>query len=366
MSSAPSEISSLRSDLRPLLPLAGMLLVLVVLELMLELRHYHRCFDTPIFGQKQCSGLASPDNSDTAITSNSPAYGPVSTWPYRSRVPEGNLDEKTILWIASSSHAEHQSLPAQTIFPNRICEKIDKVESCLVVNGSKAGDSIDRNIQSLSRFSPTGRVDKAILYQMAIFISRQQRKQEMPDGGLASNTGNAKDPSVELASQRLFASVSEALRTGFQRTSLYLHLSEYIGGTVKLAGFKRDDIDGIDEEYMRIVHAYVNFCRDSGIEPVLTTFAIAYDVSNSNDVPTSMARTFVRKNPLLSTAGFARTVERLNNRIESYATNEKVKLIDLGMYVGGKPEYFVDMIHFNEAGHDLVAAIIAQHVQADG
>ncbi len=351
------EFSAKKYDL--IKPMLVLVLLLLVIETALEIRHYLRCYNTPILGQKDCS-ISDTKTGNSSAEVKTVEYGPIPNWPYRSVIPKrahpittpGDISlgsDMSIIWIASSSHAEHSRLPPDRIFPNKICESVrnSKDSHCLVVNGSRAGDSIKTNLMNLENAPFVNQIEQVVLYQMAIFLAREQ------------NRVNGKAP-VSAQGLDYF---KEQLGKVFQSTSVYSHLSEYIGSTVKLASFRRADLEGADIRWTELLKEFIDTCNALNIEPVLTTFAAAYDISNIANAPTSLLRTLVRENNTLSPSGYVGIIDTLNTLTKSIAKEHNIVVIDIAETVGGQPALFVDMVHFSPKGHDIVADTIGKRLR---
>ncbi|MDB3935100.1 hypothetical protein N9383_00090 [Granulosicoccus sp.] len=349
----------------PLAPIALVLTILFSLEVALEWRHYRRCFDTPIFGSKDCTSaesaleITSGETDTSDVPATAPRYGPVDNWPYRSLVPSAIQTQRTVVWIASASHAEHTRLAPELVFPNLICGALSYPDSeCLVVNGSRAGFSITDNIELLEQAPEVAIPDVAVLYQMATFLASRQRK--IVNGSQESSS----EDNAPAAGELLYRQTLAALSREFQSTSLYLQLSQIVGSTIKLAGFRDKQLQGALDAYLDEVGHFVEYCKEHDILPVLTTFAIAYDHINYQSAPRSLQMTFVRENPTLSLEGYAHTVHELNVELREFARQRELLIIDLAAVAGGRSELFVDLVHFNPLGHQRIAETIAADLEA--
>ena len=311
-------------------------------ELILEYRHYHLGYDTPILGSK--NGNSVFENIDSVNLNNVVHYGPTENFPFRSLILT-NKKTKPRIWIASASHAISDRIAPSKIFPNLIC--LETI--CEVINGSMNGMTIEGNINLLNIYSKEYAPDTAMLYQMSMFIANESVRLSR----LNSIDGGGNNPIID------FKTVIEFL----QRFSIYAHLSDLIGGNIKLRGqlkssFPLDSLIKYEEKLLQ----YIVACRDLGIRPILSTFATSYDADNIEDMPLLQQTNFVKwvSQPYLSPKGWVKSVRQLNNIIRVVAKNENVQVIDIAMHLSGKPEYFVDYVHFNEMGHRIVADVIVE------
>jgi len=321
------------------------LLVLFFLELPLEYRHHLLGFKTPIFSFLSESNQGT--NTNTAKSNKVKVYGPSENYPFRSLIPGDLREVETVIWIASASHAEHSHLPVTKVFPNRICE-FYKGNSCFVINGSKAGIGIADDISLMEKYATDYTPKYAVLYQQSQQIEGYQRE--------ALNQGNEQS----IRSSFFEATSARAL---FQSTSAYQHLSDYIGGNIKLQGLLVDKLpDQYIDRYKQEVMDFVVWCNQNNIIPILTTFASSHQSANLDEMPQNLKTNFVRYSVYMSPKGWIDTVKQFNAAITEIAINKGIKLIDLASPLSGKPWLFTDFVHFNEDGHKQVAKILSNDI----
>jgi|GEM_PF-2362962 len=331
--------------------LFGTIMLVCLLELALEYRHHKLNYATPIFGQ-----ASTPDTKPTNHNSQGNLYGPTADFPFRSKVvPIGkHKSYHPVIWIASASHAEHIRLPAIKVFPNRICEFMESPISCIAFNGSRAGMSISDNIRLLEKSLSEYKPSIAILYQMSLAIEEQQRI--LTTRSKSSKSTSFANPLID------FKPISKL----FQRTSIHQHLSDYVGGNIKLqASLKGVLPDDSRKQYMSDIRKFVEFCQNNNIVPILTTFATSHSIDNLSEMPRSLKTNFVRYNTYLSPEGWVNSTAALNKSVQTYAATNSISLIDINAVIGGRPEYFVDFVHFNETGHKIIAETISHSLTTD-
>lgn len=318
------------------------LLFVTSAELLLEYRHYKLGYSTPLLGSKSTEPTQSI--ADSVAPASAVRYGPTDSFPFRS-VPLSEEKQVPRVWIASASHAVSNRIAPDKIFPNMICLQ----PACEVINGSYEGLLIKDNVDLLDKYAADYSPDIAILYQMSMFIARESARQ-LTKG---STDGGGSNPIVDWTS----------LLTFFQRFSVYVHLSDVIGGNIKLQGQLKDAFptDSLGEYESRLM-MFISASRELGVRPILATFAASHDALNLNEMPFLQKTNFVKwvPQPYLSPIGWSESVDHLNKRIRTVASKERVQLIDIAMHLNGKPQYFVDFVHFNEAGHRVVADVIAE------
>jgi len=145
----------------------------LALELGLEVRHQMKGYETLLLDPL----LRTTRSSITHASVGSASIMVDGRHVFRSRpVPVERVPGTTRIWIASASHAEHNSLPLSDIFPSRICHALYlRGNRCEILNASKAGLSIDDNLRWLHELGGKYRPDYAVLYQQSSEIIRAQR-----------------------------------------------------------------------------------------------------------------------------------------------------------------------------------------------
>jgi hypothetical protein len=327
------------------------LTVLFLLEVVLEYRHYDMGFTTPIFGVKiaklQNSGIK---DGPSPFTGQSISYGPTDRFPFKSILLNAEKKNSKRIWIASASHAEGGRLPAGSIFPNLICNYLTTKNPCEVINGSKSGMTIRQNIKQLNEYAPFYQPDFAVLYQMYMAISEEEKLLSKTAGNGAQLNRNLIDYS--------------RLKAVYQSLSLYGHLTDHIGGNIKLAGQLKDRLpktSGSDFEWQ--VNSFIDACRQKGVKPILTTFAASHDLSNIDKMHFSLRTNFVKYNTYLSPNGWIQTISIYNELLRKISINRNVPLIDIETKLNGDYKYFIDFVHFNAHGHSEVARIISHDLE---
>lgn len=236
---------------------------------------------------------------------------------------------------------------AERVFPNKICEKTDWNEGCESINGSKAGMSIENNIELLKSYAEY-QPDYALLYQLSMVVAGQQKMLSQNKGG-----GESTQPIIDFTPASKF----------LQSLSLYGHLSDFIGGYIKLSGQQKNILPSdMNEEFKRQVLSFITFCRSARIQPVIMTFSASHSVENISNMPFSKQLDFVKYNNYLSPKGWINMVEIYNDLLRNIAKSENVPLVDLALTLNGKTENFIDFVHFNEKGHQAVADYIASEM----
>ena len=70
-------------------------------------------------------------------------------------------------------------------------------------------------------------------------------------------------------------------------------------------------------------------------------------------------------NPTLSLVGLNDAFDRYNDAIRQVARTLDAPLVDLDRLIPKRGDYFVDAVHLNDAGHDLVGELVSRAILAD-
>ncbi len=304
-------------------------------------------FKTPIFGTKtEKIQDQNSSNGTSPIVNDVIKYGPTTEFPFKSVLLTPEKNGTIRIWVASASHAEGGRVLAKNFFPNLICANLETESACEVINGSGAGMAIRENIIQLNKYAGRYQPNYAILYQMYTAISDQEKS-------LTQATNVSGIPNSSLFD-------SSKIKSIFQSLSLFGHLTDYIGGNIKLAGQLKDSLPlSFKDDFENQVNSFIDACRQNGIKPILTTFAASHDLSNIHKMHFSLRTNFVKYNTYLSPHGWIKTISEYNNVLKKIANNKNIPLIDIGSKLNGDYQYFIDFVHFNERGHSMAASIIA-------
>jgi hypothetical protein len=330
---------------------------LLITESGLEYRHYNRGYTTRIFGNKVENENLSLDDSlaDTSsikkLKNQHIKYGPTDKFPFKSKLIHQKQDDAIRIWIASASHAQGGRIPAKDVFPNLICSFAHLNKTCDVINGSKGGMIVKENIDLLNKHATFYQPDYAVLYQMSMIISGQQK---ILNGGEV----------IEDKSTSTGIINSEDLLKIFQSTSIYGHLSDFIGGYIKLSGPLKNSLpDKMDVDFENRILTFIEACRKINVSPVLVTFAASHDKKNINTMPFSKRTEFVKYGAYLSAEGWVNMVSHYNKLLKQIAIKKDVPLIELDRTLNGQQEFFIDFFHFNSQGHIKVATFIGRELK---
>ena len=114
------------------------------------------------------------------------------------------------------------------------------------------------------------------------------------------------------------------------------------------------------EAYADEVRATVELCRQRGWRVLLCTCPRAFGDPDAPADQYVLAQTALANNPVLSLAGLNDAYDRYNDAVRAVARESDVALVDLDRLVPKRREYFVDSVHLNDAGHDLVGEAVAK------
>ncbi|TQV71750.1 hypothetical protein FKG94_19060 [Exilibacterium tricleocarpae] len=321
--------------IRTLQPILFILFWLLAAELVLEFRHYKKGFNTPIFGQAQ---------GDNLQPATAPQHGPTPEFPFRSHFVNTEDATRPTVWFASASYAEHISFPVDSIFPTIACT----LANCTPLNASRAGISIRQNIDDLQQFGQQFTPDFVILYQMSGDVLALQKLDASIDTGVPSPTSEQ-------------TSIIETIRNKLARFSSHIHLKEYLGGTIKLNGPLKASLSAHQiSEFEKLVNTFVDRAEALQATPVLATFATMYSADNVHQMPYGIRTSFMRYGNKLSIEGWVNAISVLNDSLRKVAAQRNIPIVDLEPLMTGKTELFVDYVHFNKQGHQLIGRTLAQ------
>lgn len=194
----------------------------------------------------------------------------------------------------------------------------------------------------VARFSP----DVVVVTAMMADVAAHSRRQF----GESAKKQGAKSSVVRwLGENSLFVNLLRQNTVAFRATQL------------PTAKHDRLDDGGI-ARYRRILASLVDRCRAGGIKPVLCTWSRAFRAGQSGNQH-ALAATALANNPALSLRGLNNAFDRYNDVIREVACEKNVALVDLDRAVASGANYFVDAIHLNDAGHELVGRLIAEVIQ---
>lgn len=331
-----------------------------ITETGLEYRHYNRGYTTLIFGNRVANEQFSSSDDGRVEASSIKylgnehiKYGPTDEFPFKSKLIHEKQDDAIRIWIASASHAEGGRIPAKEVFPNLICGFAHLNKSCDVINGSKGGMIVKENINLLNKHATFYQPDYALLYQMSMIIAGQQK---LLNGGTDVIEGNSMNTGIVNPAD---------LFTIFQSTAIYTHLSDFIGGYIKLSGLLKSSLPNeMDVDFENRIQTFIKACRKINVKPVIVTFAASHDKNNINTMPYLRRAEFVKYSAYLSAKGWVNMVSRYNKLLKQIAIKEDVPLIELDSVLNGKQEFFIDFFHFNRQGHVKVATFISRELKS--
>lgn len=337
--------------------------ILFSIEAALEYRHYNHGYTTPLFGKKEVGHQTEEKNkaeevipepqAESALSKNNTiTYEPIHKFPFDKRIKPDTDNNDLRVWIASASHAVAGRMPVEFVFPNLLCEVLNVNETCYVINGSDGGMSISQNVDMIKEYASTFNPDYAVLYQMSMEIGGQQRRLIEGDARPeAKNTG--------------VFDFSELIKL-YQSLSLYGHLMDYIGGSIKLSGQLKQQLPlEMAKDFKQKIESFVVVCRNNNIEPVLSTFAISHNKNNIDKMRYSARTDFVKFSAYLSPDGWINMVDRYNVIVRGIAAEQNLRLVEIDKILSGKSQYFIDFVHFNKEGHRKVAEAIASQLNED-
>ena len=348
----------------PLAPLLWAALFLLVLELALEVRAAKRGHRAELLGIKP--GVEEPADVNAA-------FGPTAEFPFRGPVvPAAEARTAGALWIASSSYAEDVYIPAADIFPTRLGAALERP----VLNASRGGLTILSNLEDLEAHGADFEPHFVLLYQMSNDLDQISNQlasaapAAAPGGASTSESdearlaaGDATEGEPEAHGQLGFAPVSPWI----QRMTVYRHLKGHVSSRLAqhlaLWDALPDPARG-EALFLARVERFVAEVRARGAEPVLATFATAYDEDSADAVPGFVERQNLSRNTLLSSRAWVATFDDWNAALRKYGAAEGIPVIDMDARFTGQAELFRDLWHFTNEGHAQAAAFLADELGA--
>ena len=326
---------------RNLAPLLWICVFLVGREVSLEYRASLRGYSSLLF---------QPSTPPVLSGTKQEMFGPTASFPFRCAIiPKAKRENTCRIWIASASHAEDSRTPVSKIFPVRLAETLNSRDSSVeILNGSRAGKTIDDNTRDFIENCRSWCPDVAILYQMSLDITKLSNLDVQSNGIEEPNRSNNSVASELPWPTRLVES-----------TTLYELTKTNLSSRLTNQRILPDELSELaSARFEGSVMQFINAVRDRGATPVLCTFAISH--SKESELPNDYWYGVLRVNPNLSKAGWFATIARFNRLLRRIADREDVVLIDVDARTTGHTSYFRDFVHFSEAGHESVAKVIAE------
>lgn len=346
--------SSPHPERRSLAPFASLIwaaLFLLLLELALEVRAASRGYRATLLGRGP--GVAAQG------TAPDPIFGPTPGFPFRSRIvsPE-EARSSHALWLASSSYGEDVYMPPGDLFATRLAEALRTP----VINASHGGTTVRSNTAELERLGPTYQPAIALLYQMSNDIDLISER-------LAAGLSAGSAPGAASGSAHALAPISPWIQSMTTYRQLKSHVSSRLAEHLPLW----DDLDthtpkdspAPEEIFKKDVLAFMEAATRLGAEPVLITFATAYDTETVAEMPPELVRQNLAMNIVLSPEGWTGTIRHFNQTLRELAAEEGLVCIDLAEELRGHPELFRDLWHLTKAGHARVAELLDEALTAE-
>ena len=268
--------------------------------------------------------------------------------------PENSLR----IWMASASYAEDYKRKIDELFPNVLCREVNIrfKKKCQMLNASKAGYSIQGNIDQLKTSATHWKPDYVLLYSMSLDVNY------LSDKFLNSNFDSIENDIAKEGNNSRPAelTIDRRIEKTIEQMAAYGHLRTYLGGSALLSKLLYDDI-GImaKRDFKNILVEFIEASKEIDAIPVLITFATAYDTENFQYMPHKGKLFLVRYNSYLSDEGWVNTIKAFNEIIRSTASEQDVHYIDLEKSLSGKTQYFTDFVHFTKEGHEFIGEKIA-------
>lgn len=316
-------------------PLIWLLLILACVEGLLEYRARGRGFETLFFGKPA-------ENAGSKDVDLGQAFGPTEAFPFRSQVvPRQRKSNALRLWVASASHAHDSRVPATSIFPSQLGEKLASIGiKCEILNASHPGDSLLENELELRTRGPAWKPDVVLIYQMST--------------DLVGSTRNK--PKQTAAPRGLGGRLVDTIHAFGERTTIYELLKSNVSSRITSASLlDRRLPDGAQERYFDSLNRLVDTSKALGAKPVVCTFCFSHEASQ---LPDDYKLVLLKTAPNLVPGAWPESIATWN---QSLLTQNGFEVIDLAKGTSGHGEYFRDPVHFSLQGHEHIATRLAEY-----
>jgi len=214
------------------------------------------------------------------------------------------------------------------------------------INAGVPGYTLAVSAEQLIRYIAPVDPDVVIVNQVTTDIAAHGRRQ------FRANAATSEPPSVLtkfLEENSLLVNVVRQNTTALTR--------KYI----PRRRFDRLDDRGV-AEYAERLGNLLEICRERGWRMILCTCPRSFGDASATADQYGPAATALANNPALSLIGLNDAFDRYNEAIRQVARRLGAPLVDLDRLVPKRAECFVDAVHLNDAGHDLVGGLIADVV----
>lgn len=329
--------------------------ILAVAELGLEARARARGWGTLVYGAPKYA--QQPAGSP---------FGPTGDYPFRSTVvPRQKPPGVQRVWVASASYGEHIFLPAEKIFPVLLEEELRlRGLNVQVLNASRGGLTTRSAVRDLEQVAPDWNPDVVLVYHLSNDIDGLTTRMLGP-------SANESAPAVihsERAEAPLGAPSAPQSEIEWgpwptrqaRHTTLYSLAKNLVGSRLTAARMLHDQVPAeVALAYEARLEDAIHATQHLGAIPVLVTFATSQPLGDLHPMPENYQRNLLRSNSVLSMDGWRSTVASWNDRLVQVGTEREVSVIDLVPAIAGRPELFIDFVHFTPEGHAEVARILA-------
>lgn len=176
---------------------------------------------------------------------------------------------------------------------------------------------------------------------------------------------------IAAHSRRQFAATApkearSSLDRVFESNSLFLNLlkANTAAFTSQWLTVRRHDSlddDGVNK-YQKELAGFVERVQGRGWWIALCTAPRSFGDPSAPSDQYELAASSLMHNPALSLAGLNHAFDRYNDSIREVSRRSGAALIDLDRMIPRRGEYFVDAVHFNDAGHELAGRAAAHEL----
>ncbi|MEL6108804.1 MAG: hypothetical protein AAFU85_22580, partial [Planctomycetota bacterium] len=284
-------------------------------------------------------------NLEAKLAETDQTYGPTESFPFRSRIVPAQRSERSLrIWIASASHAHDSRVPANTIFPSQLGEKLEsRGIANEILNASLPGNSLSDNEAELALRGPTWKPDVVLIYQMSTDLVGSTR--DVPTGAPGTPRG-------------LGAQLVDAMDALAERTTIFELLKSNVSSRITAASvLDRQLPDGAEKQYFESLNRLIERARSLGARPIVCTFCFSHAPSR---LPGDYQLVLLKTAPTLDPVAWFDSITAWNKTLLSHPDLE---VIDVAEGTSGEGEFFRDPVHFSVKGHEHVANRLAEYFE---
>jgi len=285
----------------------------------------------------------------------------------------GGAQRSIRIVVAGSSETIDPKFPEERRWPSRMVERLNKIGQSYSqtadirfesMNASWIGTTFRLSCSRIESILKEHHPDVLLVYLMSNSISQYSREiqndtataiLEKPQdcGGISA----AKEPDYSLLNLLGFRQMATQF---FGNTVIYEHLKSKVGTQIVDFMKKENEIGYWGEAlFLQDLERYLILSKKYQVQLVLAEFAPVVGEGSDESTIRKYVEPFFRYNTLLSERGWMKTVSRLNMISREFSEKHGLSLISTRSTMVGREEYFRDLVHFTELGHDAMGKAMA-------